>query len=92
MGIYEDELQEITVKVRDPDNQLVKLISYIRALANPGHSFSVEVDPDSKENRKRFSMDGDGSFAIQEVMLNKVKVELKDDKIVVKEYLKWIQY
>lgn len=91
MGIYEDELQEITVKVRDPDNQLIKLITYIKQLAGPGHSFSVIVDPDSSENRKSFGMDGDGSFAIQEVMLNKVKVKIEDDNIIMKEYLKWIQ-
>lgn len=81
----------MTVRVRDYDHQLIKMVSYIRALASPGHSFIVDVDPDMRENSKKFSMDGDGSFNIQSIKMNGVEVALKDGDLVVKEYLKWIQ-
>jgi len=87
MGIPTEQLTEITVKVRDPDDQLVKMIDYIMHTANIGHSFEVVVDPDMSEHRKKFYMDGDGSFSITEVKINGIKY--KTDKI--KEYLERIQ-
>lgn len=87
MGIPKEQLTEINVKLRDPDDQLVKMIDYIMHTANIGHSFEVVVDPDMSEYRKRFSMDGDGSFHIAEVKKNGMKY--KEDTI--EEYLKRIQ-
>lgn len=80
----------MTVRVRDYDKQLIKLIAYIRALAGPGHSFVVDVDPDMRENSKKFSMDGDGSFNIQSIKMNGVEVSLQDNKLIVKESL-WME-
>lgn len=92
MGIPEHDCDTITIKLRDPDRQLVKLITYIRELANPGHSFVVKVDPDSREALKTFSMDGDGSFAIRDIWFNNVHVErLENDSLILKEYLNKIQ-
>jgi hypothetical protein len=92
MGIPERDLDEITIKLRDPDRQLVKMITFIRALANPGHSFIVKVDPDSKESMKTFSMDGDGSFSVRDIWFNGVHVEkLENNDLILKEYLKKIQ-
>ena len=76
-----DEFDVIQIELRDPDNQLVKMIDHIMHSANIGHSFEVVVDPDDKEYRKSFFMDGDGSFYIKKVSLNSVKVEIKDDKL-----------
>ena len=90
MAIPKDQLDEITVKLRDPENQLVKMIDYIRSIANIGHSFITIVDPELSEYTKKFSMDGDGSFYIQEVKKNDKKVEVKDDKII-ENYLRDIQ-
>jgi hypothetical protein len=90
MAIPREELNEITVLLRDPDNQLVKMIDYIMHNANIGHSFETIVDPDDRERKKSFSMDGDGSFYIQEVKYNGKKVTVKDDKLI-ENYLENIQ-
>ena len=84
------EFDEITVQLRDPDNQLVKMIEYIKGAANIGHSFEVVVDPDMREYRKSFFMDGDGSFYIKEVKKNKRIVKLDGDKLI-ETYLERIQ-
>jgi hypothetical protein len=88
----EDRLTKIEVLVRDPDDQLVKMIHHIMNLANPGHSFIADVDPDVTEadGRAKFSFDGDGSFFIKYVKKNGKKVEIKDGKIV-EGYLNKIQ-
>lgn len=80
----------MTVRVRDYDKQLIKLVAYIRALAGPGHSFNVDVDPDMRENNKKFGMDGDGSFSIQSIKMNGVEVTFQDGKLMVKESL-WME-
>lgn len=84
------EYDEITVQLRDPDNELVKLIDYIMHSANPGHSFEVVVDPDMKEYRKTFFMDGDGSFYIFKVKKNGREAKVEKDKLI-ERYLKRIQ-
>lgn len=90
MAFSGKDLDEIVVKVRDPDNQLVKMIDHIMHSANIGHSFEVIVDPDLRERTKKFYMDGDGSFYIKEVKKNGKKVNVKDDKLI-EGYLKKIQ-
>lgn len=90
MAFSGKNLDEITIKVRDPDNQLVKMIDHIMHSANIGHSFEVIVDPDLRERTKKFYMDGDGSFYIKEVKKNGKKVNVKDDKLI-EGYLKKIQ-
>ena len=78
----ENNYDELIIKVRDPESQLVKMIDYIMHTANIGHSFEVVVDPDMSEYRKKFYMDGDGSFYINEVKKNGKKVKVKDDKLI----------
>lgn len=90
MAIPREDLSEIKVLLRDPDNQLVKMIDYIMHTANIGHSFEVVVDPDLREYTKKFYMDGDGSFYIQEVKKDGNKVKVKDDKLI-EEYLNCLQ-
>ncbi len=84
MAIPREDLTELTIKLRDPDNQLVKMIDYIMHTANPGHSFEVVVDPDLREYTKKFFMDGDGSFRIWSVKMNGKEVKVKDDKLIEK--------
>jgi len=72
----------IEVTVRDPDNEFLKLIEYIKSLAAPGHSFDVMVDPDMRENKQSFNMDGDGSFFIKQIKQNNKLVKFKDGKLV----------
>lgn len=86
-----EEFDVIQIELRDPDNQLVKMIDYIMGVANIGHSFEVVVDPDMKDYRKSFFMDGDGPFYINKVMLNSVKVEVKDDKLQENEATKTLR-
>jgi hypothetical protein len=85
MAIPRKELDEIKILLRDYDDQLFKLIDYIMHTANVGHSFEVVVDPDMREHRKTFYMDGDGSFYIKEVKKNNEKLNK------LKEYLRYIQ-
>ena len=89
MAIPDEKITEITIKLRDYENQLVKLIDHISKASAPGHSFDVVVDPDMSEYRKSFFMDGDGAFFIKEIKMNGKKVVIKDDKI--SEYLERVQ-
>lgn len=75
--MYKDK-KTIEVELIDPDDQLAKIIDYIRKLSSPGHSFDVVVDPDSKENRKSFGIDGDGSFYIKKLEVNKMSVKVEE--------------
>lgn len=68
--IHNDDMTKIEVVVRDPDDQLVKLIEYIKRNAGPGHSFEVIVDPNDSENKKSFFIDGDGPFFIEIIRKN----------------------
>ena len=77
-----DDMDVLEIKLRDPDNQLIQLIEYIRVCAGPGHSFDVVVDPDSSEGRKSFFMDGDGSFFIRQIKKNKRVTKFKDGKVL----------
>ena len=87
--MYNDK-KEITMTIIDPDNQLISLIDYINILSGPGHSFEVVVDPDMREHKKSFYMDGDGAFSIKDLKMNGKKVVIKNDKIV-EGYLKGLQ-
>ena len=60
----EDEGEEIVLVVRG-DNSLREMLEYIRDTAGIGHSFEVVVDPDDSHYRKRFDVDGDGSFRLE---------------------------
>ncbi len=80
----QNDFDELIIKLRDPDNQLVKMIDYIMHTANIGHSFEVVVDPDMPEHKNSFFLDGDGAFFIKEVKKNGKKVKVKDDKLIEK--------
>jgi len=53
------------VSVRGDEGGLRKLLEYIRDTAGVGHSFEVVVDPDDRQYRKRFGIDGDGPFRME---------------------------
>jgi len=92
MAIPKNKLTKIEIEVRDPDDQLVKMIEHIRRLSSPGHSFIAVVDPDvtKEEGKETFSFDGDGSFFIKNIKMNGKKFEMKDGKIV-ENYLRKLQ-
>ena len=46
------------------------MLSYIKQTAGIGHSFQVEVDPESPDYKKRFGVDGDGSSHIYSIKLD----------------------
>lgn len=60
----------IELNANDPDRRLANLLNYIRHNGNGGHSFTIIVDPDLRENTKRFSWDGDGGDRINEIKVN----------------------
>lgn len=89
MAILKQDQTEITIILRDPDNQLIRLIDYISRKSGIGHSFEVVVDPNDSEYRKSFFIDGDGPFYIYDLKKNGKKVKIQNDKLV--EYLEIIQ-
>lgn len=96
MAIPKEDLTEITIRLRDPDNQLIRLIDHIGRASAPGHSFEVIVDPNDSEFAKSFFIDGDGAFYIEDLKINDKKVKVKNDKLVeyidkIREYLGKIQ-
>ena len=77
---YQD-IFNISVEVRDPENQLIDMIEYIKKIANGGHSYKITVDPDSSDYKKDFYIDGDGAFHINDVKVDTIK-KYKDGKVV----------
>jgi hypothetical protein len=63
-----DELIEIDVD--DEEGQLAKLLAYIRANSEVGHSFDIVVDPSDPELAKKFYIDGDGAFRIRKIKVD----------------------
>ena len=51
---------------------LIDLIEYIKANSDHGHSFDIVVDPDMRENKKSFFMDGDGNSYIKNIKTEKI--------------------
>lgn len=60
-------MEKIVIRCRDYDNSLKDLLNYIKKIGNTGHSFNIIVDPDTKDCRKSFSWDGDGSDYIKDI-------------------------
>jgi hypothetical protein len=60
---------KIVLDVDDEDGQLKKLLEYIKANSEVGHSFGVVVDPDDSELTKKFYIDGDGAFRIRDITM-----------------------
>lgn len=67
----------ITLDVQDSYGDIEAMIRYIAGLADPGHSFSIDVDPHDNENKQTFGIDGDGSDRIK---ITKVECLDEDDK------------
>lgn len=65
----------------DPDRSIARLLNHIKDTAAIGHSFDVVVDPDNKEFKEVFSIDGDGSDRIEGIVaIKKEDLESKSDK------------
>ncbi len=65
-----DHPTKIELLANDSNGQLVKLLNYIRHNGNGGHTFTIIVDPDLKENTRKFGWDGDGSDRIDKITVN----------------------
>lgn len=66
---------EIVLRVTDDDNSLAKMLAHIKHASEIGHSFTVVVDPDTREYTRKFGIDGDGSFRI-----HSITPEIKNDE------------
>jgi len=62
----DDGFDTITIKCRDREGVIKKLIQYCGDIGNVGHSFSIVVDPGS-DTEKSFGWDGDGSTYLKSV-------------------------
>jgi len=64
---------KITIECTDQaaEECLIGLLEYIKQNSDPGHSFDIVVDPDMRENKKSFYMDGDGNSYIKSIKAEK---------------------
>ena len=62
--------KKITIYVEDQDNQLSEMIKRIKELSDPGHSFGVRMDRETKDDK--FYFDGDGWFRIVKIEEEKI--------------------
>lgn len=70
--------KNIVIETYDYESQLEDLLSYIKHLADRGHSFIIEVDPGSENYNQTFWIDGDGSFRINTLDIQTTK-DLEED-------------
>jgi len=66
-----EKWKTIVLDCRDEEDNLERLLTYIKETAAIGHSFVVEVDPEDREFRRRFSIDGDGADKIATIDVTK---------------------
>lgn len=76
--VVPETYKSIKIELSDPDSQLEELIKFIKANSDPGHTFSVVVDPDDSEKSNSFTIDGDGSFRISSI---EIKDEIEDTEV-----------
>ncbi|MGD2072521.1 MAG: hypothetical protein PVG65_03435 [Candidatus Thorarchaeota archaeon] len=64
-----DESYIITIECtpQAADETLIPLLNYLKDVAAVGHSFPIIVDPNDKEYKKEFGMDGDGAAHIRSI-------------------------
>jgi ADP-ribose pyrophosphatase YjhB (NUDIX family) len=84
----------MTIDLDDDENQLARLLAYIKENSEVGHSFDVVVDPDDPELAKKFYIDGDGAFRIREIATDSafmiamdrdsVREKTRDGRLIVK--------
>lgn len=65
--------KKITLTVNDGEGAIEKLLRYIKEISDPGHSFTIDVDPDDPDCNKKFGIDGDGADRIFEIGVEKIK-------------------
>ena len=74
-------IKEVSVICTDSGAEnLVDLITYIKDIGNPGHSFGIVVDDENADTRKTFGWDGDGSDGISKIEVKDIE---KQEKIAV---------
>lgn len=66
------DFKTMTIVYRDYDGMLEHIIEGIKTLGNPGHSFSIILDPDGDKPIK-CGWDGDGSCFIKDIILKTEK-------------------
>lgn len=76
--VVPETYKSIKIELSDPDSQLEELIKFIKVNSDPGHTFSVVVDPDDSEKSNSFTIDGDGSFRISSI---EIKDEIEDKEV-----------
>lgn len=59
--------KRLILTIHDRDKQIEGLIRRIQEAAGWGHGFPVVVDPDDKEYKRSFYIDGDGSDSILDI-------------------------
>lgn len=47
-----------------------EMMDHIKSTTNGGHSFEIVVDPEDRERKKSFSIDGDGADRIESVSIS----------------------
>ena len=65
--------RKITVIAQDDQDKIKSILDYIGQIGNGGHTFTIDVDPESSETNKKFDWDGDGSDRV--VSVDSVEME-----------------
>lgn len=86
-----EEFTKIEILVKGDEGQMAKMLEYIRSTAVVGHSFEIVVDPDSRETKRSFYADGDGSFFIKHVKVDGIKFKVDKEGNVMESYLRSLQ-
>ena len=62
--------KHIILTVSDQDRNIQSLLEYIRDISSHGHSFYIEVDRANSDYSRTFSIDGDGTDKIYDIVVN----------------------
>lgn len=71
----ERKFKKIIITARDEENNLENLINYIKQNTDPGHCSTIIIDATrtTKEGKKTFEIDGDGSDKIYSIEVEDYK-------------------
>lgn len=72
--------RKITVIAQDDQDKVKSLLDYIGQIGNGGHTFTIDVDPETSDTNKKFDWDGDGSDRIISVDSEEMEDEGGDEE------------
>ena len=62
-------MKRVVMYVKDKDDYIEDLLSYIKELTDSGCNFNVDVNIENIENHRRFYIDGSGRASIRDLTI-----------------------